>query len=92
MKLYKILSAGDEDTLADYVEQALNEQWELAGPMVVASKDTMMESGTRFYQPIIRTRLDRPGLADPGYLAYREGEKDDTGVSSFGGVTEGEMP
>lgn len=58
MKHYRILSATNEDTLAEYVEQAINDGWELAGPLTVSSDSTL---GPTFYQSIIKIQADRPG-------------------------------
>lgn len=58
MKHYKILSAegvGAEDILAEYVQTAINDGWELAGTMQIGPGKVYPS----FYQPIIKIKPDR---------------------------------
>lgn len=65
MKHYRILSATNEDTLAEYIETAINDGWELAGPMAIGPVNT--PAGGQFYQPIIKVKRDYSGKSiNPG--------------------------
>jgi hypothetical protein len=60
MKHYRILSATNEDTLAEYVEQAINDGWELASPLTISSD---VHTGSTFYQPIIKIKRSTPSAS-----------------------------
>jgi hypothetical protein len=53
MKHYRILSATNEDTLAEYVEKAINDGWELIGDLKIDGSEHL---GPTFYQPIIKIK------------------------------------
>lgn len=54
MKNYRILSATNVDQLAEYVEQAINDGWELHGFVFLTKRGGIVN------QPILKVTADRP--------------------------------
>lgn len=54
MKNYRILSATTVDQLAEYVEAAINDGWELYGVVFLTKKEGMVN------QPILKITTSRP--------------------------------
>lgn len=62
MKNYRILSATNVDTLAEYVETAINDGWELHGFVFKTHIHKEAPGGAMVNQAIIKITTDRPGV------------------------------
>ena len=71
MKNYRILSATNVDTLAEYIETAINDGWELRGDVFKTHSHESSPDGAMVNQPIIKVTADRPQSTKLG--DYRPG-------------------
>ena len=64
MKNYRILSASNVDTLAEYIERALNDGWVRQGDVFLTHSAQGVPLGGMVNQSIIKITSDRPSVVE----------------------------